>query len=128
LLKRAAVVIAIFAALALCWVFGAKWYKNYFYWQGQKQLQQTKAALINNYKNAEPDPIVLSADEMEEVPVSKAAAAAPPEKPHVYMSDICHDPAFKTLSEWEQQDVVVAIRPHENTLNNLDFLRKCRER
>jgi hypothetical protein len=128
LLKRAAVVVAVLAAVALCWIYAAKWYKGYSYRQEQKQLHETEAALISKYKDALPDLPVLSPDEVEEEVPSDTVPAAPA-KPLVFIGDICKEQSFRALDDWEKQEVLEAIKkPEGDGFARLDFLAKCKIR
>jgi hypothetical protein len=112
LLKRAAVIVAIVAVLALGWLYVAKWYKNWSYTQGQRQLRETEAALVKKYQDALPD-------------LPAGAILNPPVSNPVFVSGLCKEASFMQLADWEKMDVVQQIMPKADYFDRRAVIDKC---
>ncbi|HET9281828.1 MAG TPA: hypothetical protein VFR24_07685 [Candidatus Angelobacter sp.] len=144
LLKRASGIVALLAIVGLAWIFGQQQYRK---WQNARYMRhhaEMKETLIQKYHNAVLAPAVqwddqrtksVPLDELDKenptvkAPVENVPKLDPSEveiEKVVYLDDICKEPQWKELDEWERGEVVETVMPKMDYFDRLHFVDKCR--
>lgn len=150
LLKRAVGIMGILAAISLLWIFGQQQYRK---WQSARYIRhqaEMQSNLIHKYHGAiivpaiqwddeqrKPTGYSVPLDELElQKPQTKAAATNIPKlnpsevefedtSKVIYLNDICKEPQWGEMNNWERNAVVEAIMPKMDIFDRMQFVDRC---
>jgi hypothetical protein len=142
-LRLAAGIVAVLAIIALLSIFGQQQYRKWQNARYERHHAEMKVSLIKKYHGAVLAPQVQWDDEtkstaVKSVPLDELDKKTPPVKTaggtvefseadieKVYLDDICKEPQWKELDDWERNAVIEAVMPKINAFERLQFLDKC---